>query len=75
MYDKWLVGSFCNPGFLRFGESFKYGSTLNGTKMLCTTSDTFTRGLPCFSRRGGRYDYRAWAAPELPWEALLMVWL
>ncbi|CAE7867121.1 SPON1, partial [Symbiodinium necroappetens] len=41
VYDKWLVGSFCNPGFLRFGENFRYG----------------------------RYDYRAWAAPELPWEA------
>ncbi|CAE7906458.1 SPON1, partial [Symbiodinium sp. KB8] len=40
VYDKWLVGSFCNPGFLRFGENFRYG----------------------------RYDYRAWAAPELPWE-------
>ncbi|CAJ1355082.1 unnamed protein product [Effrenium voratum] len=25
IYDKWLVGAFCHPGFLRFGENFKYG--------------------------------------------------
>ena len=29
LYAKWLVGAFCNPGFLRFGENFRFGPGLS----------------------------------------------
>lgn len=25
VYEKWLLGAFCAPGFPRFGENFRYG--------------------------------------------------